>query len=118
MGKKGKATASEKSKMVPLFSDTTCSRDEGTSIWEAMYNLLEEEKPMPLVTKAMEDAEESSDTSYFETSCSFMQRIVARPKIIPYLDMVKWIIDEVDIIDKTFKNHRQEVMGSFSAYSL
>ena len=32
--------------------------------------------------------------------------------------MVKWIIKNVDISDRTFKNSRQEVMGSFSAYNL
>lgn len=83
-----------------------------------MYNLLEEKQPRPLVTKAMIDAQESSDTSNFETACSFLHRIVARPKIIPYTDMVKWIIDEVDISDNTFKNKRQHVMGYFSLDNL
>jgi len=36
-----------------------------------MYNLLEEENPRPVVTKATTDAQESSDTSYFEVACSF-----------------------------------------------
>jgi len=47
--KKGKETAeaitSEESDMQPLFSDTTCNKDSGTTSWEAMYNLLEEKKP-------------------------------------------------------------------------
>lgn len=106
MVKKGKATTFEKSEMVSLFSDTTCSKDEGNSTWEAMYNLLEEEQPRSLVKKATKDAQDSFDASYFETSCSFLHRITARPKIIPYIDMVKWAIDEVDISGKTFKNHR------------
>ena len=72
MAKKGKAAASEKSDMVPLFSDTTCNKDGGTMTWEAMYNLLEEEQPKPLVTKATDDAQESFDASYFETTCSFL----------------------------------------------
>jgi len=104
--------------MVPLFSDTTCSKDKGTSTWEAMYNLLEEEQPRPLVTKAVIDAQQSSNASYFETTCSFLHCIVARPKTIAYTNMVKWVIEEVYIIDRTFKNHRKEVMGSFSTDSL
>ena len=48
MGNKGKATASEKLETIPLFSDTSCSIDGGTTTWEAMYNLLEEEHPRPL----------------------------------------------------------------------
>ena len=56
MAKKGKVTVSEKSYMIPLFSNTTCNKDGGTMKWKAMYNPLEEEKPMPLVTKDTTDA--------------------------------------------------------------
>ena len=55
-----------------------------------MYNLLEEEKPRPLETEETVDAEESSDASYFEATCSFLDRIATRPKLLPYIDMVKW----------------------------
>jgi len=80
LAKKGKATTSEKSDMIPLFFDTTCNKDEGTTSWEAMYNLLEGEKPRPLVIKATVDAQGSSDASYFEATCSFLHRIVVRPE--------------------------------------
>ena len=83
-----------------------------------MYDLLEEEKPRPLVTKATTDGHVSSNASFFETTCSFMHCIATRPKIIPYTDMVKWIIDQVDILDREFRNIWQEVMGSFSPDNL
>lgn len=67
MTKKGKEAVSKKSEMIPLFSDTTCERDGGSSTWEAMYDLLEKEKPRPLVAKATTDAHVSSDSSYFDT---------------------------------------------------
>lgn len=110
MVKKGKGIASEKIEMVSLFSDTTCSKDRGTSTWESMCNFLEEEKPMSLVTKAMTDAQGSSDTSYFKIACSFLHRITTRKKII---HMVKSVIDKANIIDRTFNNHRQKVLGYF-----
>ena len=53
------------------------------------------------------DAKVLSEASYFEASCYFLQRIAARPKIIPYTDMVKWVIDNVDTSDRTFNNSRQ-----------
>lgn len=79
-----------------------------------MYNLLEEEKPRPLVTKAIADAQESSDASYFEATCSFLHKIAARPKIFLYTYMVKWVIDDVDVSDRIFKNQAHDVMGSFT----
>lgn len=86
--------------MTPLFTDTTCSREGGTSTWEAMYNILEEEQPRILETKVTVDGRDSSHTSMFEIACSFLHRRAARPKIIPYTDMVKWVIDEADISNK------------------
>jgi len=100
MVNRGKATTSEKSEIIPLFFDTTCNRDGGTSTWEAMYDLLEEEKPRCLVKKATTNVNISSDASFFTTTCSFLHRITARPKIIPYTDMVQWIIDMVDVSNR------------------
>lgn len=118
MVKKGKAVVSKNSEMTPLFTDTTCNREGGTSTWEAMYNILEEEQPRILEMKVIVDGCDSSDASMFETTCSFLHRIARRPKIIPYTDMVKWVINEVDISNREFKKRSQEVMGSFTPYNL
>jgi len=40
MRKKGKVVSFEKIEMTPLFTNTTCSGDGGTSTWETMYNIL------------------------------------------------------------------------------
>jgi len=55
MGKKGKAVASKKTEMTPLFVDTTCSGEGGTSTCETMYNILEEEQPRIMETNAIVD---------------------------------------------------------------
>lgn len=104
--------------MQPLFYDTTCNKDGMTTYWEAMYNLLEEENPRPLETKTTIGATKSSDASYFEAACSFLHRIVSGSKILPYTNMLGWIIDEVDVSDRTFRKSRQDVMGSFKPDNL
>lgn len=111
MVKNGKVVVSEKSEMTPLFMDTTCNREGGTSTWEAVYNILEEEKPRIPETKITVDGHDSSDASMLETTCSFLHRIATRSKIIPYTDMVKWVIDEADISDREFMTRSQEIMG-------
>ncbi len=88
--------------MLPLFLDTTCNIDSGTSSWEAMYNLLENEGPRIIQTKATTNATTSSWVSYFEATSSFLHRIVAEPKILPYTNMVKWTIDNINISDRAF----------------
>ena len=100
MVKKGKAVISEKSQRTPLFTDTTCNREGGTSTWEAMYNILEEVQPRILEEKIIVDGHDSLDASMLETTRSFLRHIATRPKIIPYTNMVKWVIDEADISDR------------------
>jgi len=53
-----------------------------------------------------------------KTACSFFHCIAARPKIIPYTNMVKWVIDEVDILDREFNMRSQGVIGSFTLVNL
>lgn len=104
--------------MIPFFSDTTHIKDGGTTSWEAMYNLLEEEKPRPLEMKATTNVEESFDASYFEETCSFLKKIASRPKILPYTYMVKCVTYNINVSDITFRNARHEVMGFFTLDSL
>lgn len=118
MGKKGKAPASEKSEITPLFIDTSCTREARTSTWEGMYRLLEEENPRVMEVTVIVDGCGTSEASLTNLACLFLHRIAVRPKILPYMDMVKWIIDHADISDREFKTQNQEVMGSFTPINL
>ena len=118
MGKKGKAPVAEKTEMTPLFTDTTCTRVAGISTWEAMYQLLEEEKSRIMKVTVTAVGRGSSEASLTELACSFLHRISTRPKILPYTDMLRWIIDHVDISDREFKAARHHGMGSFAPNNL
>ena len=41
----------------------------------------------------------SYEASIADLACSFLHRIEARPRILPYADMVKWVLDNADITD-------------------
>jgi len=83
-----------------------------------MYQLLEEENPRIMKVTVTTDGCGSSKASLIELACLFLHRIVARPKVLPYMDMVKWIIDHADISDREFKTTNHKVMGSFSPNNL
>lgn len=89
MGKKGKAPSSEDKEMTPLYIDTTYNKDVCITTWEGMYSLLEEEDPKVMEVIATVGSHGSSEASIIDLACSFLHRIVARPKILPYPDMVK-----------------------------
>ena len=103
VGKKGKAPSSEDREMTPLYTNTTCNKDAGISAWEGMYSLYEEVDPKVMEVTATAGSHGSSEASITDIACSFLHRIVARPKILPYTDMVKWILDSVDITNRQFK---------------
>lgn len=95
--------------MVPLYTDTACNRDAGIAMWEGMYNLLEEENPRVMEVVATAGSNGSSEASLTELACSFLHRIATRPKILPYTDMVKWILDTANIRNRQFKTQGQEL---------
>lgn len=108
MGKNSKAPSSEDKEMTPLYTDTTCNKDTGITTWEGMYSLLEEEDPKVMEVTANAGSRGSSEASITDLACSFLHRIVARPKLLPYTNMVKWVLDNVDIMYKEFKAQNQE----------
>lgn len=118
MGKKNKAASSEEKEMAPLYTDTACNRDTGIATWEGMYNLLKEENPRVMKVTVVAGSQSSSEASLEELAYSFLHRIAARPKILPYTDMVKWILDSREIKNRQFKVHGQGLIGSFAAQDL
>ena len=81
--------STERTKMLRLFTDTTCGPESGSSSWKSMYKLLEDEKPNKVQRKETVDAPNSSKATIEELANYFLHRIVARPKILPYTDMVR-----------------------------
>ena len=71
-----------------------------------------------LETNVIVERQDSSDASMLEIACSFLHRIATRLKIIPYIDIVKWVIDEADISDREFRTRSQGVIRSFTSNNL
>jgi len=79
-----------------------------------MYNLFEEERPIVVAVKhTTTDTPSTSEATFSDVANSFLHRIVAWPKILPYADMIKRMIDNVNIKDKTFLTSRKMIVGSF-----
>lgn len=117
-GKKGKAPSSKDKEITPLYTDTTCNKDAGITTWEGMYNLLEEEDPKVMEVTTTTGSHGSSEASITNLACSYLHRVAARPKILPYMDMVKWILDSADITNRQFKAQGQGLIGSFTPQDL
>ena len=47
-----------------------------------------------------------------------MHKIFARPRIIPYNDMINWALEHVEIQTRSIINHQQVVVSSFQPENL
>lgn len=39
-------------------------------------------------------------TTYSDVANSFLHRIVARPRILPYIDMVLWVVENLSSVER------------------
>lgn len=79
---------------VGLFSDTVFTRDSGSSSWENIYKYFEDEGPRVKVRTVVVDKEVPTLEA---TPQDFLQRIAARPILMPYTDMIRWVVQNVKI---------------------
>jgi len=127
MGKKSKKTTGASTtpaagqvltdKKKGLISDTTCLGLSKTT-WQSTYNLIGSEEPTVTVVEATTDSTQKSESTLKDLADSFLHRIASREQILPYTDVVRWAIEEIPIIDRTFSTRDGRIFGSFKAEDL
>ena len=95
-----------------LISDTTCL-GLGKSSWESIYNLIEVEEPEEMEEEATADSNNESKGTLKELAYSYLHRIAARAKVLPYTDVVRWVVEKIPTIDRTFSKVDGKIFGSF-----
>ena len=70
-----------------LISDTTCL-GLGNTTWQSIYNLVEAEEPQQTTVEASADASQKSDATLKDLADSYLHKIAAREKILPYLSLI------------------------------
>ena len=66
-------------------------------------------------TVTAEDRVLVSEITYSDVANSFLHRIGTRQSIFPYMDMIRWVIDHMNIAARNFMTHRQMVIDYFTA---
>jgi len=116
--KKQSISESEVLEMSPIFSDIVCSTDGGAKTWEVLYNRLEHEHPKITIIKATNDSMKTLGVKFKDATHSFLHRIGARNKILTYTNMIRWVVENLSIEDRQFRNSKMELMGSFKMKDL
>lgn len=106
--------------MSPLFTDTTCTPDVGSSSREEIYKLFEDEDLRIILKQAAttDDSLPCNIDIHNDVANSFLHRIAAHTKILPYTDMVRLVVDHLDIMDKKFITLKKKIIGSFKVDDL
>ena len=95
-----------------LILDTTC-QGFGKISWEGIYALRENENLKEIEEEATVDGTDESENTLNDLASSFLHQIAARVKVLPYNDMVKWVIQSINIIDRAFFTTAGRMFGSF-----
>lgn len=80
-----------------------------------IYKLFEDENLRVIVkhTVVVDDSPPSNGVVWNDVANSLFHKIVAHPKILPYTYMVRWVVDQLEITDRTFITSRKTTIGSF-----
>ena len=89
--KKQDASTDDSNPNTYICSDTTSQIIDAIKSWKQVYDILEHEILLCLNDSA-EEEDDSFSTKLRLVAQSQLQKIVARPKIIPYNDMISWAL--------------------------
>lgn len=86
--------------------------------WEVIYNRIEDKHPKIIVIEAKNESIKLLGVQFKHISYSFLHKIGARAKILPYTHMIRWVVENLSIEDMQFMKSKMELMGSFKAEEL
>lgn len=96
-----------------LILDTTCLGLGNTS-WQSIYNLIEVEELETVPVQATAYSNRKSEASLRDLADSYLQRIAAREKILPYTNVVRWELEEIPVLNRTFFTVDEVFLAHFS----
>jgi hypothetical protein len=92
-------------------SDTSPRSVDSVPSWSFVSDILQSE----LVNYSDSDDNEKDDlnTKYKIVVQSGMHRVAARPRLLPYYDMIRWALDHIDLPTRTIMNQQRVTVGTF-----
>lgn len=84
-----------------------------------MYKYFQDEGPRVAIRAVLIDDETSTlEATAQDMMNSFLHITGVMPRIIPYTNMVRWVIETTDIMDRKFHNWKFTMIGFFSSQGL
>lgn len=68
---------------------------------------------MEIEEEAIADAINQMENTLSDLVSSFLHRIAPSAKVFPYNDLVRWVIESIDITDRAFYKTNGRMFGTF-----
>jgi hypothetical protein len=111
-GKKQDPFAEEPNPNSDILSDTTARLTDVIKSWKQVYEILEQENSL-YSDDSSGGEDESIASKLRQVAKSELHKVAARPKLMPYTDMISWALEHVDIPTRTIYSHQKTIVGSF-----
>jgi len=95
-----------------LVSYSTC-QGLGKISWEGIYDFLEGENPKEIEEEATTDGTDEIENMLSDLASSFLHIIAAYANVLPYNDLVRWVIESINIMERSFFTAGGKMFGSF-----
>jgi hypothetical protein len=100
--------ASKKTEELPendsISDTTTAGVIHNIKSWATIANKMEEE---------LEYSDDDGENHLRDIAVTSLHKVVARPRLFSYTDMVIWALDKVDVPTRSILNEQGKVIGSF-----
>ena len=87
-----------------IISDTTPHAINSIKSWTRIFELLEYK---------LKNVDPDSENHLWDIVESKLHKVVARPRLVAYTDMIGWALDKVDIPTRSIQNEQGAIVGSF-----
>jgi hypothetical protein len=107
-----KMTGESSSQNIDVLSDTSPRSIDTVKSWTQISNILQYEL-VNCPDDSSDNEKEDLATKYKIVAQSELHKIAARPRLLPYNDMIGWALEHVDIPTRTIFNSQKITVGSF-----
>ena len=111
-GKASKASAEVSGQGSDNVSDTSPRSIDSVWTWSYLSEVLQSD----VVNYSDDSSDNEKDdmtTKYKIVVQEEMHKVAARPRLLPYYDMIWWALDHVDIPTRTIINEKKVIVGTF-----
>jgi hypothetical protein len=110
--KETKAPSEGSSQNTDILFDTSPRRIDIVKSWMQVFNMLQYEL-VNFLDDSSDDETKDLATKYKIVSQSELHKIETRSRLLPYNDMISWVLDNVDIPTRTIFNSQKVAVVSF-----